>query len=368
MSTMTEQIIEQIYEAAFVPELWPGVLDQLCGASNCGSGALTVFSEGSAPRFVATDLVRGAIESFTAQNGWQRSEAVPYVLKMPPATFVYEADYYPADLLERDVLRKGVLTPLGLGGQIGSLVTIPTGEMSLFTFERWLHNERPSERDLAALNWHRPHLARASVIAARMGLRFAETMVLAMQSIGLPAAVLNGAGRVIKANEMLTDMPDDFIPLAHGGLAIADSAANRLFQEAIRPSVRNDPATVRSIAVPANDKRLPLVVHTLPLRRSAHELFLGGDLLVAVTAVSTSASTPSPGILSGLFDLSPAEARLAAALAHGKSLAAVAAEQNIQTSTARSYLDQVFRKTGTHKQGELVALLKSVQPLRTPSA
>ena len=36
---------------------------------------------------------------------------------------------------------------------------------------------------------------------------------------------------------------------------------------------------------------------------------------------------------------------------------------NIQFSTARSYLESIFRKTGTNQQSQLVALLKSTQPL-----
>jgi DNA-binding CsgD family transcriptional regulator len=72
--------------------------------------------------------------------------------------------------------------------------------------------------------------------------------------------------------------------------------------------------------------------------------------------------------LHGLFDLSPAEARLAAALTAGDALKAVAANHGIKFSTARSYLENIFRKTGTHQQSQLVALLKSTQPLVPPSS
>jgi DNA-binding CsgD family transcriptional regulator len=40
-----------------------------------------------------------------------------------------------------------------------------------------------------------------------------------------------------------------------------------------------------------------------------------------------------------------------------------AADARISINTARSYLDSVFLKTGTHQQSQLVALLKSAQPL-----
>ena len=37
---------------------------------------------------------------------------------------------------------------------------------------------------------------------------------------------------------------------------------------------------------------------------------------------------------------------------------------DIKFSTARSYLEQIFLKTGTNQQSQLVALLKSAGPVR----
>jgi DNA-binding CsgD family transcriptional regulator len=64
-----------------------------------------------------------------------------------------------------------------------------------------------------------------------------------------------------------------------------------------------------------------------------------------------------------LFGLTPAEARLAAALASGRTLKEAAASANITVKTCRTYLERIFSKTRTHQQSELVALLKSTEPL-----
>lgn len=120
---------------------------------------------------------------------------------------------------------------------------------------------------------------------------------------------------------------------------------------------------VCSIPVKATDVREPLVIHVLPLRRNAHDIFSGADVLIAVTALSPSNLVPSPSILTGLFDLAPSEARLAIALTRGSSLRDFAAETGITFGTARKYLDRIYLKTGTHRQNELVSLLKGVQPL-----
>ena len=58
------------------------------------------------------------------------------------------------------------------------------------------------------------------------------------------------------------------------------------------------------------------------------------------------------------------EARLAANLCAGQSLKTSAELQDIRFSTARHYLENIFQKTGTRQQSQLVALLKSVQPLQ----
>ena len=109
-----------------------------------------------------------------------------------------------------------------------------------------------------------------------------------------------------------------------------------------------------------------MILHVLPLRRSAHEIFSGADILVAATAVSASSIVPSPSLLAGLFDLTPAEARLASALSQGQPLKDAAASSNITVKTGRTYLERIFAKTGTRQQSQLVALLKSAKPFVEP--
>ncbi|MBN9552947.1 MAG: helix-turn-helix transcriptional regulator, partial [Alphaproteobacteria bacterium] len=79
--------------------------------------------------------------------------------------------------------------------------------------------------------------------------------------------------------------------------------------------------------------------------------------------IQANSSPPSPSLLTSLYDLTPAEARLAAALSSGQSLEAAAAAGQITVKSARTYLERIFAKTGTNRQSGLVALLRSVPPL-----
>jgi DNA-binding CsgD family transcriptional regulator len=58
--------------------------------------------------------------------------------------------------------------------------------------------------------------------------------------------------------------------------------------------------------------------------------------------------------LARVYGLTPAEAKLAAALAGGSSLGAYADNARITIGTARWYLKQVLAKTGAHRQSDLV--------------
>ena len=71
------------------------------------------------------------------------------------------------------------------------------------------------------------------------------------------------------------------------------------------------------------------------------------------------AGLPEVARLRVAFGLTKAEARLALCLAEGSSLASAAQAFNVKLTTIRSQLQQVFAKTGTCRQTELVAMILS---------
>jgi DNA-binding CsgD family transcriptional regulator len=66
---------------------------------------------------------------------------------------------------------------------------------------------------------------------------------------------------------------------------------------------------------------------------------------------------PPEEVLKRLYDLTPAEARLAQGLAGGDSLDEVASGLGIRITTARTQLAAIFAKTDTRRQAKLVAVL-----------
>ena len=66
-------------------------------------------------------------------------------------------------------------------------------------------------------------------------------------------------------------------------------------------------------------------------------------------------------LLQQTFGLTVAEARLAALVGAGESIASAAEQLSISSETARSQLKAIFAKTDIHRQADLVALLSRLQ-------
>lgn len=103
----------------------------------------------------------------------------------------------------------------------------------------------------------------------------------------------------------------------------------------------------------------PLAVHVSPLPPAARpEVGLRSAAAVLVVITDSKPELGAPiSLLCHLYKLTPAEARLAAALSVGQTLDEHADAAGITRETARWYLKQVLVKTGCHRQGELVRLL-----------
>ena len=67
--------------------------------------------------------------------------------------------------------------------------------------------------------------------------------------------------------------------------------------------------------------------------------------------------TADPALLRAMFDLTGTEARVAAALATGRSTAEIAAHMGVQHNTVQAHVKRLLTKTGTARQTQLVALI-----------
>ena len=80
-------------------------------------------------------------------------------------------------------------------------------------------------------------------------------------------------------------------------------------------------------------------------------------------ALPRTAGEADPMLIGSMFELTPAEVRLANALMRGEGMARIAAVHRVSITTVRAQLKAIFAKTNTHRQAELVELLMRVTAL-----
>jgi DNA-binding CsgD family transcriptional regulator len=351
-----EDLVDRIYEAAFIPSQWPGLLADIAERSGATSGALLLVDQRAPPHYTATDNIIDVLAQFAAGPNWYRNERLDAFLRLNYSGFLEVSNYADPSERHRANPYDRNLQMIGASWQVGSAIIMPEGDVALYTFERERGLDDFDRRALRYLDDLRPHLARAAMINARLGLEKLQARVDGLDGFAIPAAALRRDGSVIVANASFESLSHVLRPAAFGRIRPTDRQAGQALQAAL-DSLPQSTAGVRSIPC-RTETDGTLVLHLLPLHRGASELYESGWALLAVTGFSPGANVPPEAVLRGLFDLSPTEATVAASLAAGLTLAQIAEGRGISITTARSHLKQIFRKTGIGHQTQLVALLK----------
>lgn len=189
------------------------------------------------------------------------------------------------------------------------------------------------------------------------GFGRAEPWRWTLEAAGRAVLGLDAAGRVLAVSPAAEKMLGQALRLRNGALEVADPALGRRLAALIEAAVRHpqqadgmppplglSAGAGRTLHVDA----LPLPRDVTPPRRIVALLSLRETGDGARSLAET---------LRQRFALTPAETRLALALAGGGCLRAAAERNGVRVSTARVQLKSIFWKTETHRQAELVALL-----------
>ena len=167
---------------------------------------------------------------------------------------------------------------------------------------------------------------------------------------------------MLAANALFEQLNKQFVFVAHDRIRVCNIAANILFENALRiTDLSCDDGIVRSVPVPAAEDSPPMVIHLVPIRGVAHDMFSRASLILIVTKVVRS-STFSADLLTGLFVLTASESKIALLIGSGHSPRIAAKILEISEETARTALKRVYSKVGVHRQSELVSLLAKRAP------
>lgn len=351
-----QRLVDKIYEAAFVPEMWPELLQDIADTVDSVGGTVFVTDLSRVPRWTSSHSIQGVLKEWVADDWITKNQRTHRMVALGHAGFVTASDVFSAEELAADREHEEFLRPRGLGSSTGTFIPMPTGEVVVYSFERALHLPTISRDEIAVVDALRPHLARTGAISARLGLERARTAAETFQLLGLPAAALSRTGRVMVANFLFEALIPSVVMDQAQRLVLTDPSADALLGQCLQggPAARLN--QVASIPIAATEEFAPHIIHLLPVCGAAHDLFSNiGWMCVAVPVLP--GKVPGAEVLQGLFDLTPAEAKAARAVAGGETVNSLAEKLGLSRETIRAQLKAVFAKTGVRRQADLIALL-----------
>ncbi len=360
-------LADDIYEASIVPERWPALLDKLACRNDAAMGSVFITSPDGSIRWIGTEGANRLIGDYLALD-----RPIERIRMEKSALLTHDGFYTDHDFLDDAVFRHPYYTdflyPRNYGWFTAATFNLPTGDATHIGFER--HRDRgPFERDcIDGLDRLRPHLGRAAVLSAQLGLERAKGMAQALNTVGIPGAALKPNGTLYAANRRFEALMPEVVLDRRDRVRLAEANADALLEDAIaRLRTGGAKGQSRSIPVAAREGRSPLIFHLVPVRGAANDIFSHGLALLIATPIDRGI-VPTAEVLQGLFDLTPAESRVARAIAEGKTIEAITLLHGVSRETVRTQLVAVLRKTGMSRQAELVALLSGKAMAADPDA
>ncbi|MBR0871472.1 helix-turn-helix transcriptional regulator [Bradyrhizobium tropiciagri] len=350
-------LIELAYEAAVVPELWPNVLHQVSNIASA-RGIVLLTAAPQDMRWIASPDMHEDTVAYVEGRWHERNGRLPRLLAANHAGFLRDIDVFASpEEVQQDLQIREFFRPRGLGWGAGTAIPVPSGEVLIYSVEREYHRGPIEKEAIEQLDALRPHLARAALLSARLGMERARAATESLAMLGLPAAVLRRGGRLMTANTLFDRLVPDVMQDRTDRLTLASAAADPLFAQALAALDQGFiTVEVRSVPIAAQDDRPPLIVHLVPIHGAAQDLFDRAAAIVMVTPVVPS-EVPTAEVLQGLFDLTPAEARVARGIGEGRTIETIAGAFGISRETVRNQLKAVLAKTGLKRQVELAGLL-----------
>lgn len=371
-----DDLIGTIYAAGVDPTRWSDVCDRLGSILDGAYIALHGhdFVAGCSTGLVCTrydpDFIGSYVSHYAALNPW-----VPAQMCMPLGKAVYAEDMCSRDALERTEFYADWVRPqedIGTGGGI----VLHRSDQRLFGLTcnlRFRDGEDKQATTMDFLDRIAPHLARSFAMLRHVA-RLGETNGAAMQVIdALPNALflLDRRGRIAACNAaaeaIMADGGPCFVDAAQR-LRLrsphCDTALDAALDAALAAANRGRPADLPPAFALPSPSGAGFYAETIPLMApdEPHAFLMefaasGRPILALSIADARQPLIPSAEVLTRLFALTPAESRLAQALAGGATLSEYAAAAGLSRNTARVQLQSVMHKTETRRQAELVSLL-----------
>ena len=350
-----------VVAAALLADGWKEALQRFALAAGARDAVLMRNTHDNMVVGVATEEASETVAAFAAGRAPPNSRYER--VKMGPADgFRVDHDDYTDELLASDPFYNEFLRPVGVFWHANAVLSSGASQYVELSLKRRIQAGPYSRADADVLDAALPELRAAARIAEASLRAEARGMARLLSHRGQTVLEFDGWGKLIAG------------PPAGGGNPSQPVHVHRQRLRAYYPREQAalDAATARAL-MPSGEmglapltgpdgRRYVLQVHPIPNR--VRDIFLAAAAIGVLIERDPAPQTISldPIAIRPVFDLTDREADVTCLLAEGVDLASISRRLRISRGTVRSYLKNVFEKTGVTRQAELVALLSRLKP------
>lgn len=371
-----DALIGGIYDAALQASHWPDALRGVCGELRCAAAVLAVHPWRGGLQWMANS---GAAPAFMPkyEQDFSSSERNPYFdmcHRLPMGEPIpAEAISAPARFEDTEFYR-AILAPQGLRYSVVMTLLRDDTRVAAAAVLRTLDAGPFGDPELAILRRLAPHLQRALKLTLRIEQLQAEALSLgAAINVSATGTVLADAkGLALFVNPAAARMlkENDGLSLKAGVIAVHDDVARRQFAAAIaRASEDRSSAGVTelrsaaALSIPRRSERQPFTLLIWPLRLNPGPLAIDVPTTLILMTDPIDGARPPLEALAAIYGFTPSETAVAALLAEGRTPKDLADRLGITMNTAKTHMKQLFAKTNTNRQAELIRLVLQFPPL-----
>lgn len=368
MDRSQDEIISGFYAAAAGEKRWPDVLAPLLEPFD--AWAITLFG---------IDLQMGAVDfSFEAGQSppeasidyirvWHRHDPRGAIVQgMPVGPWGSCHHHFDEDFVERDPFFQQFLIPYGGRWTSGGNVYRDERVNVVMSIHRGPAAGPLPDSELPACERLGHHMGKALALWLSRRQREARAMLgmEVVQRLPQPVAIIDSARRIVGVNpaaqKFLAGSP--LLRENAGSLGARNAADDARLLIALRslrlsePEAQSTERVFIGLGHAGSPSRIGLCMQSLA-PASTMGAFGSEALAMVLFHDPDNRARPDAFTLAAMYDLTPAEARVATALCAGDTLADISERQNLSIHTVRSQIKAVFDKTGCRRQAELVAKL-----------
>ncbi len=366
------RLVENMYKAALAEGRWVSVAGLINDVTSTFGHSLTYVevrpggqSDIWLSQFFVDSECRAALRQRFFGDYYLRDEAIPRLAGLRDGELVHKSDLYTDHekrkspvyaFRTRHRTEDGLF--MGIDGLDGMAVVWSCGNSA--RRDGWGHDQIRTIQRLAPHIRQFSRVRRAMANACALGASIAE--LLENKRLGL--IQLDGRGRILEANDRARNilLRRDGLCDERGGLVAVHKVENDELQRLLmQASPRfGGQGTGGSMKITRTGTRAPLVleIHPVQAMKTNHCMRQVRALVLVVDPALRAAVDPD--LVVAALGLTPAESRVAVAMAAGQTVPGIALALGCAESTVKTHVKRIYRKLGIHKQTELVQRVLSL--------